>query len=565
MPARTQENMEVWRNQENGGPDSCCPSEVEEELRSLAANSRDTAGLSLVLFGLLRKQIGKPLGMEILRGIQSLATVGEAAGARLLAAMLEVAAPAERLLPLVINLSSSRRLWLGRLRDDPDPGLIMAEWKNQFLHLADSCHDALETKDLVTGIPTARIGWEQPWGCMRSLLATLVQHALAGRMPDLDSRRILVDLLRLEINAWQERISFLAGNMNPYRVAAVSRVLPLLSHGDTDIRDLQYVVQLIEDGQDEEAFLKSRLRALEILEPRELEALNRALNSDPMLGPLAELFGAQQDRPLPVSILAHGVARIQAWVSRLRKEGLRTTDLDLLSACRLVLAHRRKGEVVLPVPAELVARVAQVLDAQRSSTPPGAGPDGWPLDGVELQWEHLVIALPEAGASPASWPEFLPTPQDQDPLVVPASTAAVKPAATSLREQPAEPENDLTAAGMSNLVLANIQSTSLILGFLRNPKFVGIPGLVESVAVRTRNPRVIETIAVDRTLHAGFANRGVPLACLRSPVNVSVKILRRFIHVKFISKNDLKRLALDRAGVRKEVIREIEKYLAALA
>ena len=88
---------------------------------------------------------------------------------------------------------------------------------------------------------------------------------------------------------------------------------------------------------------------------------------------------------------------------------------------------------------------------------------------------------------------------------------------------------------------------------------------VEAVAARTRNPRVIETIAVDRTLHTGFANRGVPIACLRSPVNVSVKILRKFIHVKYVSKIDLKRMAQDRAGIRKEVIREIEKYLEALA
>ena len=55
------------------------------------------------------------------------------------------------------------------------------------------------------------------------------------------------------------------------------------------------------------------------------------------------------------------------------------------------------------------------------------------------------------------------------------------------------------------------------------------------------------------------------LACLRSPVNVSVKVLRKFCHVKYVSKVDLKRLAADRTGIRKEVAREIEKYLEALA
>jgi len=179
------------------------------------------------------------------------------------------------------------------------------------------------------------------------------------------------------------------------------------------------------------------------------------------------------------------------------------------------------------------------------------------------QWilrEH--IELPGA-----RWSQILFSPTD-DPLLASSLSALHKVARdvdAADQEEDDEENAEPAASAMKNLVLTNIQSTSLVLGFLRNPKFVGIPGLVESVAIRTRNPRVIETIAVDRTLHTGFANRGVALACLRSPVNVSVKILRKFIHVKFISKMDLKRLAQDRAGVRKEVIREIEKYLEALA
>jgi hypothetical protein len=89
-------------------------------------------------------------------------------------------------------------------------------------------------------------------------------------------------------------------------------------------------------------------------------------------------------------------------------------------------------------------------------------------------------------------------------------------------------------------------------------------GLVEDVVKRTRNPLVIETIARVRILHTGFANRGVPLACLQSPVNLPITTLRKFIHVKFISKADLKRMAMDRTGIRKEVSREVKKYLQTL-
>ena len=65
-------------------------------------------------------------------------------------------------------------------------------------------------------------------------------------------------------------------------------------------------------------------------------------------------------------------------------------------------------------------------------------------------------------------------------------------------------------------------------------------------------------------MHTGFANRSVPLAVLRSPVNVPISVLRKFIHVKYVSKVDLKRIAVDQAGVRKEVGREVKKYLKSL-
>ena len=124
---------------------------------------------------------------------------------------------------------------------------------------------------------------------------------------------------------------------------------------------------------------------------------------------------------------------------------------------------------------------------------------------------------------------------------------------------------DLGASALKHLVLTNIQSVSVLLGFLRNPKITSIPGLVEDIVNRTRNPQIIATIAHDRTLHTGFANKGVAVACLRSPVNVSVKTLRKFCHVKYVSKIELKRMAADRTGIRKEVAREIQKYLEALA
>ncbi len=535
-----------------------------QQLREVAENGRDPAELSAVLYETLRKQAGRPEGREILAGIQYLASAGEGAGARLLAAMLEVAAPARRLLPRVRNMSSSRRLWLGRLKDDSSPGPVIADWTRRLHELSSACRKALAERGKLESVPAGRVGWEEPWGPMRAVVLKLVGYALGGGVLADGDRTMLADLLDLEIDAWQERISYLAGTIDPFRVVAISRVLPILSQADADIRDLRHLVQMIREKHDTDAFTRPRLRALEVLEDKELSVLNKVLADDPGLRPLAELFELQQVNPLPVSVLAYGVARIQTMSLLLKQQGLRESTLDLISACRLVVEAHARGEVALVVPREILVPVEAALQGARGMCGSGCGPEQWSLDGVEVLVGQLVVVLPEQDENFPPWRNFLPTPSDPDPLLV-KPVAAKVPAREDARDEEDEAAQDVSASAMKNLVLTNIQSTSLILGFLRNPKFVAIPGLVEAVAARTRNPRVIETIAVDRTLHTGFANRGVPIACLRSPVNVSVKILRKFIHVKYVSKIDLKRMAQDRAGIRKEVIREIEKYLEALA
>ncbi len=561
----SEHKTDFWRSGEGRDPILCRPPEIVAELQTLAEGVQDAAELSAVLYEMLRKHMGKTLGREILLGIQYLAQGGDPAGARLLGAMLEVAAPAERLLPLVRNLSSSRRLWLGRLKDDSHLGCIQEDWLRKSQDLALTCCELLKKEKVTETIPQNRVGWEEPWGAMRTVVAALVRHALSGGTLAPDSRCTLVELLHLEIDAWQERISILAGSIDPFKVAAITRVLPILSRADADIRDLRHLVQLIAAGQDADAFTKPRLRALEVLEERDLVTLDKVLCSSQDLEPLARVFKAQQENPLPVPVLSHGVARVLALDNLLAREGLRPECLDLVQACLLLISGHGQGEFAMAIPPDLAAAVDAALTVAHGPRPPGTGPECWSLGGVEILVGQLVVILPESDSSLVPWPHFLPTDGDADPVY---SEITVEPVTS--RDEAAEvaevkQDENLNTGTLKNLVLSNIQSTSLVLGFLRNPKFISIPGLVEAVATRSRNPRVIEVVAADRTLHTGFANRGVPLACLRSPVNVSVKILRKFIHVKFISKMDLKRLAKDRAGIRKEVIREIEKYLAALA
>jgi hypothetical protein len=128
-----------------------------------------------------------------------------------------------------------------------------------------------------------------------------------------------------------------------------------------------------------------------------------------------------------------------------------------------------------------------------------------------------------------------------------------------------EDEDDEGHSAIKRRVLSSLHSTAVTLAHLRDPKVYAVPGLVEEVVHRTRSAQVAETIATQRQLHRGFANRGVPLALLRSPLNVSVKILRKFVHVQYVSKLELRRLASDRTGIRREVGLEVKHYLRTLA
>jgi hypothetical protein len=117
---------------------------------------------------------------------------------------------------------------------------------------------------------------------------------------------------------------------------------------------------------------------------------------------------------------------------------------------------------------------------------------------------------------------------------------------------------------VKDLVLENINNTSILLGLLKNAKVTSTPGIISLIVNRSRAMSVLDTICQRRNLHTGYANKDVPLAVLRSPSRISMKTLRRFIHVRYVSKMELHRLSLDRSSIRNEVADEITKYLNSL-
>jgi hypothetical protein len=285
--------------------------------------------------------------------------------------------------------------------------------------------------------------------------------------------------------------------------------------------------------------------------------LARCLAADPALEPLAALVAARETGALDLPPLAGGTLRLVSLGDQLCQAGLRPSGFDLVTAATLVQANHGNGQVALPVDRELAAAVAGLLAEPR----PFRGGFAGSLAGIELI-PGLVLIGVEDGEQ--FFPHGFPVLIDGGRAALGGDLPSVAAGVVDAGGEPDEVAVAMDRVRLRKLVLDNIMSTSVLLDFLRDPKVTSIPGLVAEVVNRTRNPQVLEVIINTRALHTGFANKAVPLACLRSPVNVSIKSLRRFVHVKYVSKIDLKRLAKDSTGIRREVGQEIVRYLDSL-
>ena len=114
------------------------------------------------------------------------------------------------------------------------------------------------------------------------------------------------------------------------------------------------------------------------------------------------------------------------------------------------------------------------------------------------------------------------------------------------------------------LVMTYLDNDNFIFELLNNPRVLGQPGVIALISLRSRSMRILSIIANRRDLYTGFANKEVPLNLLQNPGKVPVSSLRKFIHVRFIDKTTLARLAGKGSSIRDEVRREIQRYLGSL-
>jgi len=333
----------------------------------------------------------------------------------------------------------------------------------------------------------------------------------------------MMQLCMLEIDLIERRISRLAESIDPYDIRAMARLMPVLSRYDQDIEHMKSVVSRLATY---EPFYE-RLATLEhALTSREMDKLQTALFAHPLGEGLAAAFQSLRGNPLLdrtflflVSVV-HQIGTLRA----LHKTNARPPDL--LSTIQLVAdAYRDDHPLAIRIEPDLVGAL-------------------WPILGT---WGVLEPA--EGGLELVYRDERAPDFITQDGC----------PRLPSLPEA-------LATGGISieDLVRSNMQNDAVILGVLENPRALSKARLIPLIAMHSRSIRVLNKIAQTRRLHSGATNKDVPRLLLMNPTRLPVSTLRQFIHVRFVSKTDLRKMASSHADIRSEIQREIQAYLKSV-
>ena len=507
--------LETWRQ----------PPEVRRWLAELADEADTNARCGLIAHT-LRKQIDTPVFTALGRAILSGSVRGDAEAIAALAGFLAVDGPGEGLIDRVHEFSNLHRE-ADITRRAMKAGNPVAKNEQDLLARLNAVDNELaaQWKEPEPGASVRDRG--PAWRCRRAFAALVAELRARGRLDD-DAMLRFCRLARLELDALEFRAGNLAGAINPYSARQVSQVMPILSSVDEELRDMRRFVGRLEETKRSSLFHEQFPTLSSSLDDRDESRLRDRLGREEHLQLLWRLLRGLDRNSLPQRSVAWLVDRILDVGEVLVAAQLRRRGIDVVTALLVVFDHHRDGVVAVHASAAVREAIAR------------AG-----VEGVTVTEDAVHVVLDGAAARRQNLPHGLPVPAREEAVLV---------------EEGKEKEETV-----KDLVMANINNTSVLLGLLKNQKVVNTPGVVRLVVERVRNMRVLDTICTSRNLHAGFANRDVPLAILRSPMPIPIKTLRKFVNARYVSKVDLARLAKDKSAIRREVAEEVEAYLKSLA
>ncbi len=464
--------------------------------------------------------------VEILKAAGKLCVREEASGLRLLCSFLEVKRPGLEVLHELVALSSLERVAL-RIGQgtwhEPDG----SDHANTAMSIAEMLREAadigaisLEGKEP----PRDAVALRRTLQDLREWFRGVETRVSEGRKPDTHALHLVAAISMLEISLMEKRVSEIAGSIDPYDVRGMGRLMPVVSRYDQDIEHMKSVVSRLTTY---EPFYERLISMEHAVSSSEMERIQRRLLVDPVAQPLGLIVRGMRENPILDREFIFLVSLVhQIWTLRSLTVENAGPRPDALSVFLEVVRHGRGGSGVRLTleqdVADAIWPTVQTWGVLRRA------PDAFE---VRYREDRALDFI-----HPDGTPRFPERPDER------------QPAELSLKE----------------LVRVQINNEPFVLGILDNPKATQLPGLMAMIVNQSRSLRVLDRIMRERSLYTGPANKDVPRLMLMSPARISMNSLKRFIHVRFVSKVDLERLSRRGTEVREEVRREILAYLATL-
>jgi len=338
---------------------------------------------------------------------------------------------------------------------------------------------------------------------VRQKLRTAVE---TGIFPDAET----ISVLPLEAACLRERTRHLADTADPYDMKTMARLLPLLRIYD----ELSDRLDVLHRDVQERVSQAPDLGLYKFMGEKEYVRAAQVLREFPNGGELVELLGVQRVMQLDPPVLS-------ALLTLGRSLKLPAPDASWLDMASFFL----RSAVFGPSPSW----------SFRCNVP-----------------VFLAKILTRAGIRNESGAVSFSVADLQLPALLDAHTASID---LSAGRKPPPPD-------WKGLVLSNITRDTLVTSFLNNPKCTRVPGLVETVVVNSRSLQILSYIATKRELHTGHQNKGVPTALLRSRCKIPINLLRRFMHLRFVPRAELKDLSI--RAPRAEIQKEVGMYLETI-
>ncbi len=500
---------------------------AEQRARLEAATASELPWERNRTLGEMFRQLDPRSAIDLLKAGAKLALEREASGLRLLLGFLAVKRSGAEVLTQLRDLTSFRRVSL-RLAS----GTWEEPEESQLVHAAEPIRDVLAegarigVLDLeVSELPRDRV----LLGSVHQRLRTWFDRIALGLdeerdAPD-DALHFLTQLAMLELSLMEKRVSLLASSVDPDDTRQIVRLLPIVNRYDHDIEHMKDVVSRIRTY---EPFLTRSLTIEQVITETGIEGLLQLMAQDVAASGLGRIVEAMRLKPVLDREFAYHISQLYH-IALMRAEHLAAAKPpDPLSIMLQVLEFRQQD-----------ATLALSLE-------PEAAAAIWP-------------AIAGWGASRPS-PALIETtfrPERELDFVLPDGTPRLPE-----RIKRGADDQELT---LTELVRRQMGNEPFILGILDNPKATAVRGLVSMLARDSRSLRVLDRIIRIPRLHTGETNHDVPRLLLANPAHIPIASLRPFIHVRFVSKIDLRQMARGSSDIRQEVRREVARYLQALA